>query len=90
MIQFNVTPDGGETYQLKATSRDIYIWEKTHRGKVFGAIAEAPPMVDLYEIAHQAARSQGLFSGTLDEFVNSHLIEGTQGEGEPDPTRPAP
>jgi hypothetical protein len=89
MIAFKVTPDAGEPYEVTATSRDVYVWEKANRGKTFKAVAESGSIVDLTEIAYHAARRQGHYSGTLVAFAQEHDIEGTEDE-EPDPTPPAP
>ena len=32
MFSFKVTPDGGESFDVKVTSRDIAKWEKTTKG----------------------------------------------------------
>lgn len=68
MLDFRVTPDGGEPYAVKADSRDVLVWEKTGKGKAFSKLMEDLSMVDLYRMAHIASRRQGLFTGSLDEF----------------------
>lgn len=94
MITFKVTPDAGEPYEITATSRDIYTWEKTTKGaKSYKAAVLNGSIVDLTEIAYYAARRQGRYTGSLTEFAQSHDIEGTGDEdrdAEPDPTQPAP
>lgn len=89
MITFKVTPDAGEPYEITATSRDVYVWEKANRGKTFKAAAESGSIVDLTEICYQAARRQGRYTGTLVAFAQEHDIEGVEDE-EVDPTQPAP
>lgn len=88
-IRFKVTPSSGEMFELAAESRDIYVWEKTSKGKAFGDSMRSGSVVDLTEIAYYAARRQGFFVGTLTEFASSHDIEGVE-EEEPDPTQPTP
>lgn len=85
-------PDGGEPYTMTAGARDIMLWEKTHRGASFSQIKDNLTMTALYQIAHVAARRQGLFAGTLDEFENTaELVFDTKPhEGAADPTPPGP
>jgi hypothetical protein len=88
VITVEVRPDGGDPYKLTATSRDVAFWEKTHRGKKMADLNE-PAVLDLYAIAHIAARRQGMFSGTAEEFIETNDIT-QEDDGEPDPTRTAP
>jgi hypothetical protein len=91
VIKFKVTPDHGEPYEVTATSRDVYVWEKANRGKTFRSAVESGSIVDLTEMAYHAARRHGHFSGTLVAFAQEHDIESADGdEGEPDPTNPVP
>lgn len=89
MFSFTVKPDEGEEYELTATSRDIYFWEKTHKDASFDNFREATNMVELYEVAHVAARRQGKTDLSLDEFVNTCDLAFEE-EEEPDPTRDVP
>lgn len=75
MITFTVKPDYGDAYEVKATARDVYVWEKTNQGKVFSGLMERLSMVDLYCLAYTAARRQGLFTGTLQELVESSDLD---------------
>jgi hypothetical protein len=75
MITFKVTPDGGDPYELVATSRDVYVWEKKGKDRTFFSLMKSMSMVSLYELCHVAAKRQQTFSGTLDEFVESHTLE---------------
>ena len=89
-IRFKVTPVDGTPYEVGAESRDIYVWEKTNRGKAFGESMRTGSVVDLTEIAYYASRRQGYFTGTLNEFTTTHDIENAEDEEEPDPTQPTP
>lgn len=89
MINFKVMPDDGEPFEITANSRDIYVWERTHRGKTLGSVIENQPIADLYEIAHQAMRNQRGYAGTLQEFIDTHLIDKSL-EPQADPTQPTP
>ena len=89
MITFKVTPDAGEPYEVTATSRDAYVWEKTGRGKTVKTALESGSIVDLTEIAYYACRRQGHFTGSLKEFAETHDIDAAE-EDEPDPTQPVP
>lgn len=92
MFTFTVRPDAGEEYELKATSRDVYVWERTGKGRTLRGFLESVSMASCYELAHIAARRQQTFTGTLAEFADTHDLDFREDEqdGEPDPTRPAP
>lgn len=92
MIDFKVQPDGKDEYEVKATSRDIYLWEKTGRGRSFQRLTSDLHMEWMYEVAHIASRRQQLFTGSLDEFVNSCELhfEKEDTDEDPDPTWPEP
>lgn len=85
MIDFGITPDGGNHYKVTATARDILAWEK-RTGKSWSLIRDGLPMGDLYNIAHVASLRQGMFSGNLDEFEKTVDID-PGGNDEPDPTQ---
>lgn len=90
MIDFTIRPDDGDEYTVTADSRDIYLWEKTHRkGKTFQTLMNDLAMVDLYTIAYQASKRAGLCDGTEAEFARTCVLEFEIEEEEPDPTRPA-
>lgn len=88
MITLKVTPDEGEPYEVTASSRVIYQWERTHRNRSFNDLAE-PRMDVLYELAHFTAQRFGRFDGTLGDFIAACDIQPIKGE-EPDPTQSAP
>lgn len=68
-FKFVVHPDGGEPYEVVATSRDLSAWERIPGGgRVTGNVGDELKMSHLDEIAHLAARRQGRFSGSLNEF----------------------
>lgn len=88
MFEFKVIPDGGEPYELTATSRDVYTWERTSKGRNLRTLRDGIAMADLYELAWIAARRQGLT--TLDNpraFADSADLEfEEEDQEEPDPT----
>jgi hypothetical protein len=92
MIDFKVQPEHGEAFEVKADSRDIYVWEKAGRGRSMAKLLSDLHMTELYQVAHIAARRQQLFMGSLDEFAECVLhFETDDDEGEDaDPTRPGP
>jgi hypothetical protein len=92
MITLKVTPDGGESYEVTATSRDVLVWEKTTKGnKSFVDLVQSPNLVDLFKVAHIASWRQGLFTGNFQEFEATCEVEGADEEAdeEPDPTQSA-
>lgn len=68
MFPFDITPDGGATVRVVATSRDVSHWERTGKGRSLAAIERDARMSQLEEIAHLAAQRAGVFTGTLEEF----------------------
>jgi hypothetical protein len=83
MLTITVQPDDGDEFEVPVGTRDVYHWEKVSRGKTFKGLMENMPMVDLYELAHLAARRQGMFTGTLADFVATCEIA-TVGEEQED------
>jgi hypothetical protein len=86
LFTFTVTPDGTESYELAATSRDVLNWEKTTKGASLGKFESDPTIQDVYKIAFFAAKRTGQFSGTLPEFEASHDLEFDM-EDKADPTQ---
>lgn len=89
MFEFKVIPDGGEPYELTATSRDVYTWERISKGRNLRTLRDGIAMADLYELAWIAARRQGLTSAdTLRAFSDCTDLEFEEEEDqeEPDPT----
>lgn len=71
MIDFKLTPDGGDTYEVKATTRDILQWERTTKGASLKKLMEELHMADLYKVAHFAARRTQQFTGSLQELQDT-------------------
>lgn len=97
MFTFRVRPDGGDEFEVKASTRDVLTWEKTTKGnKSYVDLLREPNLVDYYKICHLAAWRQQLFTGSLKEFEDQHDIDLATGEDhpeqdpEPDPTQPVP
>jgi hypothetical protein len=96
MFEFTVTPDGGEAYDIVATSRDVLMWERTTKGASFAQLESNLRLVDLYAIAYRAALRLGHFDGHLSDFetsVDLDLLAGSddeEGDEGVDPTLPAP
>lgn len=95
-----ITPDDGEPFELKVTSRDALIWERTSKTKPASILAylSYPSMTEAYRLAHIVAKREGRFDGSLSDFEQAHLIkidttlEFGPGDGqdpEPDPTQSA-
>ncbi|OLT46489.1 hypothetical protein BJF85_16735 [Saccharomonospora sp. CUA-673] len=87
MFEFKVQPvDGGDEYRVTADSRDIYVWEKTGKGRSLATLRDNPTMAANYEIAYQAARRQRLFVGTMAEFAELNVLDFTEDGEDEDPT----
>lgn len=82
-MPFQVDPDDGDPYRIVADTRDLYVWEKTTPNKqlTLQQVGEELRLVELYRIAWIAARRQGMYAGTLDDFAATHQVEPT-GEDE--------
>jgi hypothetical protein len=98
VLKFTITPtDGRERYSLRATSRDILMWERTTKGgRTMGQLLNDLPVADLYKVARFAAIRQGLISSEVtvaewesDVDIMPDLEVDEDGNG-PDPTRPEP
>jgi hypothetical protein len=92
--------DGTPPALLKCTARDVLMWERTGKGKVFQELVRSQAMVDLYRIAHIAATRQGIYQGDLRSFEGSVDLENLDAdeaqaeeqdddEGSGDPTQSA-
>lgn len=94
MFLFDITPDGGETFRVPATSRDVEHWERTGKGRSLATL-ERPQMAHLIEIAFLAASRRGLASGDLAAFraacdvtpIDPNAVDDDDESG---PTQPAP
>jgi hypothetical protein len=79
-----------------ADTRDIYTWEKTTPNKLITLqqAMEELRFAELYRIAWIAARRQGMYAGTLDDFAATHQVEPNQEDDDQEeeedavPTRP--
>lgn len=90
MITFKVSPDGLDSYEVTAGSRDVLTWEKTGKNRVFSQWVNNQSMTEMYALAHIASRRLGLWTGTLPEFEQQCDIEPvSEDEGEADPTQSA-
>lgn len=88
MFEFKIKPvEGGEEYRVTADSRDVYMWEKTGKGRSLAQLRDNPSMAANYEIAYQAARRERLFVGSLAEFVDGNVLDFREDDEEDtDPT----
>lgn len=68
MFTFKISPDGGESFTVRGTSRDIHRWEKTTKGASLHKLQEEMTVSALYEVAFHACKRAGLWDGTLAEF----------------------
>lgn len=92
MITFTLTPDYGDSLTVEADSRDIFMWEKTNKGKSLGQLKDNLLMADMYPIAHIACKRLGEdVPSKLDEFVQAYKLDWDEEEAgeDADPTRPA-
>jgi len=93
VIDCTVTPDGGEPVAVTILSRDVLTWERTGRGRSFGALMDDISMTAMYHLAWIAMRRLGHFAGDLTEFEQTcevSLETDQEDEAGPDPTQPAP
>lgn len=78
LYTWRVTPDEGEPYIVNAGTRDVLAWEKFKPGNSAQRLQENFHVGDAYWLAHHAAKRQGLFSGTRQEFEASVELESGQ------------
>lgn len=97
LFRFDLKPDDGDSWQVVADSRDIYMWEKTNKGASFAKLKDDLHMGDLYAVAWVAARRQNLIGQgmKLEDFADAHALEfdintKPAEDVEPDPTQAAP
>lgn len=93
MFTLTLTPDYGDVLEVEADSRDIFVWEKTNKGKSLGQLKSNLLMGDLYVIAHITCKRLGEnVPAKLDEFVQAYKLdfeEEAEGGEDADPTQPA-
>ena len=68
---FEAEPDGGEPFRITASARDVVAWERGGKDRTIANLISNGSLVDWYALAHVAARRQGLFDGSLQEFEKS-------------------
>lgn len=88
MFTFKVVPDGGESFTVVATTRDVLIWEKADPKRSFADFTRGVDLEDMYVLAHIAARRQNKYLGTLEEFETGADLEFEAVEEAADPTPP--
>jgi len=86
---FTLTPEGGEAFEVRATTRDVLVWEKTGRDRSLSALMENLRVADMYEIAYVAAKRQGVWDGNRAEFEERVDLDFEEEQGAADPTPPA-
>lgn len=75
MITFDVEPDDGDKFEVKADSRDVLVWEKTSRSnEKFMELLSTLSMPGMYRLAHIASKRQGHFEGSLAEFEKTCVL----------------
>lgn len=89
MINFTIKPDPGfgDEFEVTATSRDIYMWEKTSKGRTFTVLMNDMSMVDMFRIAYFAAARQKLWSENEASFTANVDLTFSEAD-EVDPTNP--
>lgn len=89
MFTFTLTERSTDTVlKIEADTGDVYFWEKTHHGKSLNSLMESKSMVDLYELAHVAAKRQDMFDGSVDALARGYALDmEDDDQAEPDPTR---
>jgi len=88
MFEFKVTPDDGDPFEVSADSRDVLVWERTNHGKrVMATLLDNMSITDMYQVAHIAARRQGLYPDDLKTFEQTCVL-GFDASEPPDPTPP--
>lgn len=71
MFTFRISPDGGETWELRAGTRDVAAWERAGKDNSLANLERDLKISDLYWIAFLAAKRQGLYTGTQSDFEAS-------------------
>lgn len=91
LVKFDVIPEGGESFHVECTARDVLTWEKRHRDNSFARLKDNLTMTAQYQLAHIAARRLGCFDGDLAEFeatCDLMPVDESEDEQEVDPTSP--
>lgn len=89
MFLFKLTPEGGDLFEVRATTRDVLVWEKTGRDRSLTKLMDNLRVSDMYEIAYVSAKRQGMWDGTRAEFEERIDLDFEEEQGAANPTRPA-
>lgn len=87
LFTFTIHPDGGEPYELEATSRDVLNWERTGKNASLKRLMEDLHLADLYQVAYFAATRQGRFTGTRADFESGVDLTFEVEDSDADPSR---
>jgi hypothetical protein len=94
MLRCQVFPDDGSPFEVAAYSRDVRAWEQQGRGRRFADFQQDRlTMTSVYGLTFIAAKRQGLWQGTLQEFEEGCDVMPMDEEdeaGEADPTSEGP
>lgn len=93
-FRFLIVPDGQESYEVVARSRDIAHFERTVKGASLKKLAENPSLSELEQLAWMTAHRRGKFGGPLDNFRDTCdfdiLNDDEEEDGDSGPTKTAP
>lgn len=85
MITFDVEPEDGDRFEVKADSRDVVVWEKTSRSNErYIELLTDMRLTALYRLCHIAAKRQGLVDCKLAEFEKDYILHFKHLGGQPD------
>jgi hypothetical protein len=100
VFTLTIKPDGGEPYEVEATTRDVLVWEKAGQNRSMSRLVNDMRIADVYQVAHIAARRLQLFTGSLKDFeetcdldIRKILTDDDDEEesgGDEDPTQSGP
>lgn len=90
MFLFKLTPDGQDTFEVRATTRDVLVWEKSAKGRSLTALMNDLRVTDLYEIAYVSAKRQGLWDSNRADFEDRIDLDFEEEKDAADPTNAAP
>jgi hypothetical protein len=76
MITFVIKPDDGETFRVRADSRDVRLWERMNPRNTLRRIAENPNVDDYYSMSHLAMKRQRMPDvPSFDEYNERYAVE---------------
>lgn len=90
MFIFKLTPDHGDSFEIRAGTRDILVWEKVAKNRSLSALMEDLRVADLYEIAYVSAKRQGRWDGNRADFESTFDMDFEEEKGASDPTNAVP